>query len=215
MASNRPRTRFTVLLNEEHRALFSVEERADGDLIVFISSEDYFSDISSDRPVSEADRYAENRVSVHRSKISDGRTVKHTMRTISGATHKTYSFIRNSKNNLCWPIFSRSVPSLAAPQYNHRPKKKDTSVSLGFLDENFSTFIYHVLVMSLNRDPPVFLESRMKYHDFRFFRLVIYSNYVNLPTWNVACVAVTGTLPQMINNIESPPLPEELSYLTN
>lgn len=215
MASNKPRTRFTANLNENSRTLFSVDERQDGDLIAFIPKEEHFFDISSSTLPGEKDRYAENRISVHRSTYSDGRTIKHTMRTADGSTRKTHSFVRNSKSNLCWPMFSRAVPALSSSQYDHKPKAKDKEVIIGIVDENVSTLLLNVFVMSKNRTPPSFRQCRMTYCDFKFFRIVVYSNYVNFPAWDIGATAVTGTLPQLINDAESHDLPGELSYLRN
>lgn len=213
MSSTQPRIRFTVNLDGVPREIFSVEERVNGDLLIPIVREDRYANLKIIADGELSPRTTQSYLSVHRSPRSDGRSIKSTICTADGLTRTAHAFVRNSKKTLCWPLFSKSIPILDQPQYEHRPRSRDKVILLCDAPPLSSTLIVHAIAFSRYRDPPVYGESGLSIVDFRYFKIAVYFNFVNLPASDASCTAQSVTASPIENGAKIDPFPESHPHL--
>ncbi|MCI1142561.1 hypothetical protein MOP88_10070 [Sphingomonas sp. WKB10] len=160
----------------------------------------------------------EHHYSVHLSdEFSDhGRTITATHKTLDGSERENSAFVRNAKQNLCWPLFSKLSPDLRLPQYDAKPlKSRDREMVIADDIPSLSCLIYHVFAMSANREPPLIFNCRLEQAEFSLFKIAVYSNFVNLPTQHLSLYADVATSPQRINNVPRYALPHDKAHLAD
>jgi hypothetical protein len=151
------KTRFTVEVDGFNRELFSLSEKKDGDIMLFIKSAREIA--TSSGGTHEA--VGEQRFSVHVSPKSIGHTLKQTLRTRSGVTttsalvlprrylEKTASgLVVGPAQQFCWPIFMYRPPILDLDRYDSKPKPADRKIDIGSMNPNLSSLVYMVVATS-------------------------------------------------------------------
>lgn len=201
-------TIFTASANEKERVLFSVQERASGDLTLILKHAEF------DRPPggglpTEDDRLIEERLSIHRSLDSPTiNAMKYTKVYKTGVRRYSRHYTNAVKlNSLFSPIFIRRAGNLAAPRFDLPVKGAYKSHSIGPFSPTHSQPLYMVFV------GPPFTRFCYPYMDpqtvnmmqipFKYFTLIILWQFLFYKGAESASAAVFTTLP-LSNLLDKP-----------
>lgn len=176
---SKAKTRFTIAVNGKARELFSVRQLNNGDLLIICrTGVNHEGNDGTDHPQQT------DRISVHHSPASTGTTIKSTIKLESGATIPRHAFIRNSKDHLIWPLrFSRSQ-DLSHERYIAQARPADTLVDLGTYHPEWSTLMHALVVARPSSPLPHSPAFSFHQHNFREFKLGIYTAYMLIPSFN-------------------------------
>lgn len=196
----RKKDRFYARVDGHLRELFSISEGADGSLAIMPRGTDnLFRHIPNLR---EQNKVYEHHFSVHRTlKSEHGINISQTLITATGEEEEASCFIKDGKYKLLWPVFSVINPDLRHERYN--PSKGKTSCQIVIAGDipKTSTFIYHVFVSSLDRSVIEIINCETYAFDFKYFRILIYACYVNLPSSHVGIVAGIPTSKPTVDGV--------------
>lgn len=194
----RKKVRFIASVDKAEREIFSVGEGANGDLSVFRRAEDRLLPFRDDMP---SGRLLEDRFSVHRSERSlrNGTTITRTVALEEGPPSKYSAFVKNSKNNLLWHLFSTLSPKISNKRYD--PSGGATKIKIILADDvpTNSTLCYHVFVANPRREVTYIPWCTLHVVEFKFFKLLVYVNFVNLPSSNLGNTMYMPTTPGVID----------------
>lgn len=187
------KTRFVVAVGGELKELFSVRELPSGDLVILQKHEKYH---SGKMPESleegvNSPKILEEHISVHRSEQSmvKGTTVKET-RVIDGKKIITASsYIKTRRDNLLWPLYSKIFADLRDLRYNANARNRDTVIIVASDVPENDSLLMHLFVVGKSRDTIESGAYRKYEARFRFFRIVAYVGFVNVPPTNVSGIA--------------------------
>lgn len=126
------KVRFVIVANGIERDLFSVQQRAGGDLLVFLRHLKL-----AEHPDGSYRPVAEQHYSIHRSKNASlpGNTFKHTLSFKDGELIETSSFVQKSGYPLFYPLFARRCADLDLDRFNTKRSDGDCIINIG----NYST----------------------------------------------------------------------------
>jgi hypothetical protein len=188
MASKK--TRFVITVDEIFREILSVEEMADGSLLLFPKrSEQYGS--GQDHLYKDA---KEVRISVHPSKESNdgGFLLKMHNKWQDNDYFKGYAYVMPRFGRYLWPIYGCTSPDLSRPRYILK-KLNDKLIDMGIYKPNQTTLIYMLVVTSKNVRPEKLLKMNVASAQFSNFDLHIHYAFVAYPSIHQGEVAFTAT----------------------
>lgn len=193
------KVRFAARVDGDLRELFSVDEKASGDLTIIRRAEAYeFQSLEE----TERAKVLTHRISVHRSQRSaaGGTTLIYTMINDKDVTERGASFIKNSsKDRLIWPVYSTLCPELRHERYTPSTGKTKQIVELAQDIPPDRSFMYHVFVASLKVDLPEILFCTRHAVRFKHFQVVVYANHFNFPPTAVGIHASILTSDRTLN----------------
>jgi hypothetical protein len=179
--SSNSKTRFVARVEGSDRLLFSVQERASGDLTIIRRAEKLISYPQTDYQTFF--EVAAQRLSIHRSLKSsaEGTTFKRTTTLANGSSVNDAAFIKGSRHNLLWPAWAAFCPDMSIGAYEFSVRTNDRIVRISENLPQSSTLIYHVFITEAGH-APVHLEVASRFvAAFKYFDVVVYANYLNLP----------------------------------
>jgi hypothetical protein len=164
------KVRFTVSALGFRTQIVSVEERANGDLLIF----PYQGEQIGDSPF-DLSSHIDLKISVHRSLDSSGCTLKRTHKTGRGLEEVSV-VIESYDDKICFPIFARLCPNLINPQRKFKPDKKDKIIDIGYYNPFETTLMFLIAVMegSVNPAPSIFENKACFSQTFSHFTIAIY-----------------------------------------
>lgn len=149
------KTRVVVDIDGQQRELFAVEERKNGDVMIYVK---WSRQMSTADDADHVD-LAEQRFSIHVSPKSAGHMIKQTVKSSKVTTttaalvlpnevrRKTQGGIYSDKERFfCWPVYMVRPPRLDSGRYDCKPKPADQILSLGLMKPNLSNVVYMVVV---------------------------------------------------------------------
>lgn len=149
------KTRVVVDIDGQQRELFAVEERKNGDVMLYVK----WSRQMSTSDGADHEDLTEQRFSIHVSPKSAGHTIKQTVKTSKVTTttsalvlpnevrRKTQGGIYPDKEkSFCWPVYMGRPPRLDVGRYDCKPRPADQILSLGAMKPTLSNVVYMVVV---------------------------------------------------------------------
>lgn len=194
----RKKTRFVVTVADKNREVFSIGEGAKGDLaILFRGTDNYFNQPPTDQARNAVN---ENRISIHRSgnSVLDGTTLMRTLVATDGV-YRSSAFIKNSKKELLWHVYSSLEPDHRNERYDPSLNKSNNTVVIGESKPEKSSLIYHVFVAHANWNPVQLINCRLSYVSFKYFKIIIYACHVNIPSSHFSFNYSLPTAPPTLN----------------
>lgn len=194
-------TPFVVVSNGKYRQIFSIVEKPSGELTVILRGGESVAD--GMHPTSPS-VLNELRISIHLSKDSakNGRTIKETV-TIDGGTTKTSAaFIKDSSEDLLWPVKSLLCPDLDDPRYDISKKINSPVIICENYPKKSCSLMVHIVVCAKNRPEPHFVDRLLTVVPFAKFNILLYTSFLNVPTTRFGSMANMPTSPPRINDIE-------------
>ena len=195
----RKKVRFFVRVNGARREVMSIVQGANGGLTINPrGTDDSFNsvpNVGDKRPV------VERHISVHRSELSqeNATTITGTV-MVNGSEEQEFSaLIKNSRENLLWPVYSFLSPDLRQDRYNPSKRTANRKVVLTDTDPEHSILIYHILALGPNREPPQVPQTTLTVEQFEFFQIAVYTHHVNLPSSPVGGGMYSPTRPPTVD----------------
>lgn len=190
--AGKPKTRFLVEMDGVSAELFSVQENADGSLMVF-----------PHRRCEDIHHGAlkEEHLSVHMSPASPGTTIKQTVRFENGS-HVTYSsFVEDSKTQLLWPLFSATAPRFTKTNVT-RKRARDRQVTFARYHPRSATLVYSVFVSSSGfQHSPSQSPVNLVRVAFSRFEIGVFFSFMCLPSRLTEEIQVGATSPRQIDGV--------------
>lgn len=173
--SVKPKTSVTVTQNGALRELFSIRERANGDLLIAIRHADH-TEIEGQDVETLSQKY-----SVHRSPNSPGFTVKQTLSFTGNKNMTSVQFRLPGRDGLVALLFGLTVQDMSDPKYTYMPRPKDRIIKLYDDETGNGTLFYFVMILATEGNFP----ARTKLHTsqivFRYFTVVVLSGFFPIP----------------------------------
>lgn len=187
------KTRFVVDMAGELVEFFSVQERADGSLIVFPHRACQYTDPA-------LGLIKEEHLSVHLSPNSPGTTIKRTCALQNGRVMTYSSFVSDSKAALLWPLYSATTPRFA--KGNLRKRAKDRIVTITRFNHRSATLVYSIFVSSRGFDhSPAFSAVNLVTAAFARFEIGVFYSFMPLPSLPSEDIQVPGTSPRQVDGV--------------
>lgn len=187
--SNPARHRYAVQTRNGPSELFSTLQVKGGDVQVFVKPSTNLELIASSDPIHH------EKYSLHQSPNSTGTLITHTVLSKSGEIlMKSPTFIKDSKDFLCWNFRSYACPDPANERYRLDAKKKDTVIYLdsSFIT-NYLTFCYFLIVQKADGNFPEVEGFNLVTQFFEKFSIGAYSTYLNIPNSAIGSFAAVAT----------------------
>ncbi|MEQ9153160.1 MAG: hypothetical protein RLO06_16905 [Parvibaculum sp.] len=174
----KPKTRFTVIVDEMELALFSIRELPNSSLVFISNTPENF----------ETDngwvRFAEQHYSVH--KTNGGKDTQITQKTYleDKSTISNTAFILGTDRYLLWPIHGRRLPKFRPDNKIKKKRHKDRFINIGSYDTKSATLIYTAFVTKSDFDETLLSLSYANRFSASFseFKIVVFASYLNIPT---------------------------------
>jgi hypothetical protein len=193
----RIRTRFGTVGDGEPRAVFSVDEKPDGSLIIFRTVKNWR------HPVTGTDvPFEHQHISIHNSERSLGTTITQKSR-MHGHTQSRVAFVHNRAGRLLWPVFGAGIGFHQSGTSPLKPKPRDQVFMIGHPhDFSWSCLLYSVFVA----DPPLdqrYYPRGANHLSVRFskYELLVFSSYMMLPTPSLAVARFEGTSSPILDGV--------------
>lgn len=200
--TTKSQTRITLTIDGTERNIFSIHERASGDLLLtFKNSTPLLHNDGSQRHIQE------QHWSVHQSTATDGTTIKHTLLADSNYRADSATFIHNTTERLLWPIFFQRIPDLRQSQYQPYKREKDSIVNIGSYNPNLCNPVIAVIVSYPNNLSINYLNmlGSVTCICFHKFQIIIVRAVINAPSMTSTDFSHPATTSVRINNIHTFP----------
>lgn len=173
---SKSKTRFAVKMNGTERELFSVRERQNGDLVILLKHAKHYEDTSG--PIeTDGQKY-----SVHRSPLSPGFTIKHTLNLKGGGQMDTAQYRLPGEHGPCSLLFGRTTPDLSPDKYKLASRAKDRVIPLYEDDIEAATLFYFLLTCDPTFDAATIkTQTKITTAQFEHFQLICLSGLFFVP----------------------------------
>lgn len=147
--ASKSRTRFAVIVDQEPRALFSVLQRANGDLLLIMKFADNMESAVGDQ------QQVHQHFSIHRSRksTSGGYAVKETVRLAGGQTLDWYQFRKPINGRYATIVHAKTMPTLANPKYLLNANSKDRVAMLS--PDDFGPATLYLTIIASDYEMPM------------------------------------------------------------
>lgn len=191
------KTRIVIRAGKDEIELFSLRERADGDLVILgnltaevepVPGEGYV-------PVSQ------NRFSIHTSEDLLGFTIKHTLTLSDGQTISSASFIRSLNKQLTWIVLGKRYP-LHSSKSVVEPKKNDRVFCINSYNPETHSLLLFLSVTAAGQNMK-FSQRNINYSQIGFRRFIVHFAhfFIPCPAFHQGEEVVTNTTPIRINGV--------------
>ncbi len=170
------------------KLLFSVEERNNGDLLIYFKHAKYLTSETK----KELDRHKEDqfsiktqKYSVHRSLKSreNGNLIKHTLGFFDKTEKTTALFTTGIKSGIFSPLYIKLSVDLSGKAYNFVNTKKEDFTLIGKASGKIS-FIYGLFVCDINTQiiEPNFTDVTYEISYFKHFKILLLWSFISSPS---------------------------------
>jgi hypothetical protein len=175
-----PKVRFVILQSGAEKQLFSVEERASGDLTFGLPhyAATRFEGRSLPSPIGR-------KLSVHLSPNSDppAHTITHEIMFRSRQSHKGHAVVKR-RNGLpfIWPLFIQAVGKVAKPLGSKPSVAKDEIFPIVAYDAHLDTLMMAVFISDPDFEFPPACGLSIASRKFTHFRVTVLYNFATIPS---------------------------------
>lgn len=196
------KTRVVAQVDWRKRELFSVEERASGDLTI-ITRHEALHERNGNRD--DLVWIIADRFSVHRSPMStlDATTITHTRKTSDGRTLSSAALIKDSRSSLLWPAYAIRTADLRNARYDFDTSERDRTIVLTEYHPELATLAFVVWICNIDRSFADWSECQSKATEvcFTHFKIVIFHTFFHAPTLDISDRALISTAPRRADGI--------------
>jgi hypothetical protein len=204
--------RVTVNASGQESELFAIEERENGELLIFEKRSHSF---SLDKDAASVP-LLERRHTIHLSpKNLDGaRTIICTTRLADGRTVRSSALVHPRQTPvgraICWPLFASAHTDLSQPIYKLRARQSDVINNIASYNTKRNTLLVYVIVTGAGLQPRL-LAQNFRTLPFRVFWLHIVHTFLPIPSTPFGYSHVLGTSIIRINGKPT----QNVSWWTN
>jgi hypothetical protein len=165
------RTRFTIRTQEQISELFSIRERASGDLIIIPKHATEFEENSISGIVSNI---VEDRVSIHVSPNSTSNLFIFHSSLTNKISRSIYTTVSPRHGRLVWPLAFYATSDLSSPTFKCNFKPNDHKIDLGFYNPHTAMLCYFIVISHKSQDIMSFRDFNTAAVDFSYFRITLF-----------------------------------------
>lgn len=169
----------TASCNGVKKALLSVRELTNGDLLLVVRNAEFLMDIGR-----KTHRVIEQRYSLHIDPESRRIVIKHSLRIADGRIVTIATFTSESDDIRAWPIFSRLAPDLRPARFDLKEKPSDASVNMGDYDPRLTSLCYSVVAHRHQKIAPsqTIASTSLARLSFREFDISVVARVLDTPS---------------------------------